>query len=230
MVGSGPPPRAPRPLRRFPGLPPLELYVIVDPATIGGRDPRDLVDDLLGAGVRWFQLRAKAMPTRQTFALAVRLAERVRASGGVFVLNDRVDIAMAAGATGVHVGQEDLPASLARRLGPDLVLGVSTHGLEQARRAEGEGADYVAVGSIFPTGSKAGFELVGLETLRAVRAAVSAPLVAIGGLTPERAPAVVAAGADGLAVISAIGGHPDPAGAAARFLGAIREAPPAPSG
>lgn len=146
----------------------------------------------------------------------------MRRAGGVLVVNDRADVARAAGAAGVHLGQEDLPASLARGVAPELVVGVSTHGLDQARRAVADGADYVAIGSIYATGSKSGFQLVGPEMLRQVRPVVTAPLVAIGGVTLERVPEVMAAGADGVAVISAIGAAADPGAAAAAFLAAIR--------
>ena len=202
--------------------PPLDLYVILDPGASGGRDLVALADAVLAAGARWLQLRAKETTTRELTALARRLAERARAAGGVLIVNDRLDVALAVGAAGVHLGQDDLPASEARRLAPGLVLGVSSHGLEQARRAQAGGADYVALGSIYPTGSKPSFELVGLEALRLVRPHVTVPLVAIGGITLERVPAVLAAGADAVAVISAIGLARDPGEATAAFLAAIR--------
>lgn len=208
----------------MPPRPPIDLYVIVDPAVAGGRDPVALAEAVLGAGVRWVQLRVKTGSTREFLALARRVAERVRAAGGVFVVNDRVDVAVAAGADGVHLGQEDLPIEAARRLGPGLLVGLSTHDPDQARRAQAAGADYVALGAMFPTGSKPGFQLAGLETLRRVRPHLTVPLVAIGGITLERVAAVVAAGADGVAVISAIGAAPDPGAAAAAFLAAIRAA------
>ncbi len=203
--------------------PPLDLYVILDPGASGGRDLVALADAVLAAGARWLQLRAKETTTRELTALARRLAERARAAGGVLIVNDRLDVALAVGAAGVHLGQDDLPASEARRLAPGLVLGVSSHGLEQARRAQAGGADYVALGSIYPTGSKPSFELVGLEALRLVRPHVTVPLVAIGGITLERVPAVLAAGADAVAVISAIGLARDPGEATAAFLAAIRQ-------
>jgi thiamine-phosphate pyrophosphorylase len=207
-------------------LPALDLYVILDRAASGGRDLAALADTVLRAGARWIQLRDKAATTRSLVTLAGSVGARVRAAGGVFIVNDRLDVALAVGADGVHLGQDDLPAATARAMAPHLVLGVSTHGLEQARRAAAAGADYVAVGSIFPTGSKTGFELVGLDTLRLVRAHVRRPLVAIGGITPERVAAVAAAGADGIAVISAIGGAADPAAATAAFLAALGRARP----
>ena len=203
--------------------PPLDLYVILDPGASGGRDLVALADAVLAAGARWLQLRAKETTTRELTALARRLAERARAAGGVLIVNDRLDVALAVGAAGGHLGQADLPASEARRLAPGLVLGVSSHGLEQARRAQAGGADYVALGSIYPTGSKPSFELVGLEALRLVRPHVTVPLVAIGGITLERVPAVLAAGADAVAVISAIGLARDPGEATAAFLAAIRQ-------
>ena len=203
--------------------PPLDLYVILDPGASGGRDLVALADAVLAAGARWLQLRAKETTTRELTALARRLAERARAAGGVLIVNDRLDVALAVGAAGVHLGQDDLPASEARRLAPGVVLGVSSHGLEQARRAQAGGADYVALGSIYPTGSKPSFELVGLEALRLVRPHVTVPLVAIGGITLERVPAVLAAGADAVAVISAIGLARDPGEATAAFLAAIRQ-------
>ena len=207
--------------------PRLDLYVILDPAAMAGRDVETVAEAVLAAGARWVQLRDKASPTRELASRARRLVERVRAAGGVLIVNDRLDVALAVGADGVHLGQEDLPAAEARRLAPGLVLGVSTHGLDQARRAQAAGADYVALGSIYPTGSKPSFELVGLETLRLVRPHVRVPLVAIGGITAERVPEVRAAGADGIAVISAIGMAPDPAAAAAAFLAALRSGSPA---
>jgi len=203
--------------------PPLDLYVVLDPAASGGRDPLTLAEAVLRAGARWIQLRDKSMPTGPLARLARAVGERVRAAGGVFIVNDRLDVALASGADGVHLGQDDLPLPDARRVAPRLILGASTHSLDQALAAETAGADYVALGSIFPTGSKAGFELVGLETLRLVRSRVRAPLVAIGGITLPRVAAVLEAGADGLAVISAVGTAPDPEAATAALLGAIRE-------
>ncbi len=213
--------------RRSPAVlaarPPLDLYVILDRAASGGRDLATLADTVLAAGARWIQLREKDAPTRGFLDLARRIGERVRAAGGVFVVNDRLDVALATGADGVHLGQEDLPARDGRALAPALVLGVSSHSLDQARRAQADGADYVALGSIFPTGSKARFELVGLEALRLVRPHVSVPLVAIGGITVDRVPALLAAGADAVAVISAIGLAADPGAATAAFLAAVRQ-------
>lgn len=202
--------------------PPLDLYVILDPAASGGRDVEALVEAVLAAGARWIQLRDKEATARDLAARARRLAERVRAAGGVFIVNDRLDVALAVGADGVHLGQDDLPAAEARRLAPGLVVGVSTHSLDQARQAEGDGADYLALGSVYPTGSKPGFELVGLETLRLVRPHVRLPLVAIGGITVERVSEVRAAGADGVAVISAVGMARDPAAATRAFVAALR--------
>jgi thiamine-phosphate pyrophosphorylase len=205
-----------------PTRPPLDLYVILDPGATAGRDLEAVAAAVLAAGGRWLQLRHKAASTGELAAVAGRLVARVRAAGGVLIVNDRLDVALAVGADGVHLGQDDLPAREAQRLAPGLVVGVSTHGIEQARRAQADGADYVALGSIFPTGSKAGFELVGLEAIRRVRPHVRAPLVAIGGITVERVPDVRAAGADGVAVISAVGMAPDPGAATAAFLAALR--------
>jgi len=205
--------------------PPLDLYVILDPAASGGRDLLALADAVLAAGARWLQLRDKDATTRALAAEARALRARVRAAGGVFIVNDRLDVALAVGADGAHLGQDDLPAAAARAVAPNLVLGVSTHGLDQARRAQADGADYVGLGSIFATGSKASFELVGLETLRLVRPHVRVDLVAIGGITVDRVPDVLAAGADAVAVISAVGLARDPGEATAAFLDAIRRAP-----
>src|SRR5262249_61010063 len=120
---------------------------------------------------------------------------------------------------GVHVGQDDLPASAARRLlRPGMILGVSTHDLPQARAAQDDGADYVAVGSMFPTGSKVGFQLVGPELLRAMRPEIAVPLGGIGGITQDNVGEVVRAGADALAGISAVGAAPDPAEATPGLL------------
>jgi thiamine-phosphate pyrophosphorylase len=202
--------------------PPLDLYVILDPAVAGGRELELLADAVLTAGARWIQLRDKGATTRVLAARARQVRARVRAAGGVFIVNDRLDVALAVGADGVHLGQDDLAPAAARPLAPGLVLGASTHSLDQARRAQAEGADYVALGSIFATGSKAGFELVGLEALRLARPHLTVPLVAIGGITVERVPAVLAAGADAVAIISAIGLARDPGEATAAFLAAIR--------
>ena len=201
--------------------PPLDLYVILDPAATAGRDVEAVADAVLAAGGRWLQLRHKTASTRELAAVAEHLVARVRAAGGVLIVNDRLDVALAVGADGVHLGQDDLPARDARRPASGLVLGVSTHGADQAARAQADGADYVALVDL-PTGSKASFELVGLEALRRIRPLVRVPLVAIGGITVERVPDVRAAGADAVAVISAIGLARDPGAATAAFLAALR--------
>ena len=140
-------------------------------------------------------------------------------------MNDRVDLAVALEADGVHLGQDDLPPRHARALlRPGMILGVSTHSVEQARRAQADGADYVAVGAMFPTGTKPDFELVGPALVRAVRGEIRVPLVGIGGITPENVGQVITAGADGVAVISAVCAAADPRAASAHFFDAIRRA------
>ncbi len=199
---------------------PSPLYVILDRSVAaGGRDLPALLEAVLAGGCRLVQLREKTMSMSELLPLARRLAQRCRETGALLVVNDRADLALAADASGLHVGQDDLPAKDARRLlRPGMILGVSTHDEEQARRAVSDGADYVAVGSIFPTGSKVGFQLVGPQLMRRVRTIVPVPLVGIGGITADNAPEVLAAGADGVAVISAICAAPDPEAATRRFL------------
>jgi thiamine-phosphate pyrophosphorylase len=212
---------------------PTPLYVILDRGPAGGRDreaagDRDLapvLEAVLEGGCRVVQLREKTMPLADLYPVARALRRRCREAGCLFIVNDRVDLALAVEADGVHVGQDDLPAREARRLlRPGMILGVSTHDESQARRARDDGADYVAVGSMFPTGSKAGFRLVGPDLIRRVRPEIPAPLVAIGGITLDNVTEVIRAGADAVAVISAVCAAPDPESASRRFLEVIRAA------
>jgi thiamine-phosphate pyrophosphorylase len=188
----------------------------------------DLLAAVLAGGCRLVQLREKTMPLDELLALARRLARQCREAGARFIVNDRADLALACDADGLHVGQDDLPAREARALlRPGMILGVSTHDPEQARRATAEGADYVAVGSIFPTTTKAGFQLVGPDLIRRVRPEVSVPIVGIGGITPDNAAAVLEAGADAVAVISAVCSAADPEASTRRFLERIIARPSA---
>ena len=199
------------------------LYVILDRAASRGRDLEEILEETIAGGCRMIQLREKEWPTGTLLPLAERLRDRCRRSGVTFIVNDRVDLAVAVEADGVHLGQDDLPSRSARPLlRPGMLLGRSTHSVVQARQAQADGADYIAVGSMFPTQTKPDFELVGPELLRAVRPETRAPLVGIGGITRENVARVIRAGADGVAVISAVCGAPDPAAATREFLATIR--------
>ncbi|GIW08144.1 MAG: thiamine-phosphate synthase [Dehalococcoidia bacterium] len=197
------------------------LYVIVDPETA---DPLPLAAAVIRGGARVLQLRDKRNPAGASLRLAEAIGEVARRSGVLFIVNDRVDIALAAGADGVHLGQHDLPVAAARAIAGDrLIIGCSTNTVEEARRAVADGADYLGVGAMFPTRSKSDTRPAGIARLREIRAAVDLPIVAIGGITAANAAEVVAAGADMIAVISAIASASDPE-MAARTLAAVVEA------
>jgi thiamine-phosphate pyrophosphorylase len=201
------------------------LYVVLDRTASAGRDLEVILDATLAGGCRMIQLREKEWPSGQLLPLAERLRDRCRRAGATFIVNDRVDLALAVDADGVHLGQDDLPPRAARPLlRPGMVLGRSTHTVGQAREAQADGADYIAVGSMFPTRTKPDFQLVGPELIRAIRPETRSPLVGIGGVTRENVAEVIRAGADGVAVISAVCGAPDPAAATREFLAAIRAA------
>ncbi len=196
---------------------PSRLYAIADPE-VGGREVVAIVDDLLAGGARVVQLRCKSLAAGAFVDAALRSSERTRRHAGILVVNDRLDVALAAGADGVHLGQSDLPVAEARRLveatAPERAgsfrIGVSTHDLAQARTAAREGADYVGFGPLFGTATKAtGYSARGLDALRAVRAAIAIPIVAIGGVTLDNARDAIAAGADSVAMISALLAAPD---------------------
>ena len=178
------------------------LYALTDASA-----PHSLLEQVREyayAGVRIIQVRDKLASSRALYETVVAALEITRPRGVRLIVNDRVDIALAAGADGVHVGQDDLPAEAAREiLGPLAIIGISSHSLAQARLAAEQPVDYVAFGPIFATTTKANPDpVVGLEGLAAVRAVIELPLIAIGGITLEKAPAVFAAGADSVAVVS----------------------------
>jgi len=201
------------------------LYVVLDRTAARGRDLEEILEAAAAGGCRMVQLREKAWPSGRLWPLAERLRARAREAGVTFIVNDRVDLALALGADGVHLGQEDLPAGPARALlRPRMILGISTHSVEQARAAQAAGADYVAVGSMFATTTKADFELVGPQLVRKLRGDITVPLVGIGGITADNVHEVISAGADGVAVISAVCAAADPQQAAARFIDRIQRA------
>lgn len=194
------------------------LYVIIDPEALGEKDAVEVCRQAIRGGSKAIQLRDKKRSKEKVLAGAQKLKEVCAEYDVPFIINDYLDIALACGADGLHLGQGDLPISVSRRLLPiDKILGCSITTLEEALKAEADGADYVAVGAIYPTLSKAGAIVVGLERLCQIRGAVSLPIVAIGGIDVKNAPAVVEAGADAVAVIGAILGAEDVEGAARRL-------------
>jgi len=198
------------------------LYAIVDPLDTG-QHPVALAEALLAGGARCLQLRWKPAPPRDVLEAARAIRLLAHAAGALFLVNDRPDLAILAAADGVHLGQDDLPLAAARRvLGPGRVVGLSTHDPDQARRAADAGVDYVAVGPVYATTSKANaLAPRGLDLVRAARAVVPCPLVAIGGIDATSAPDVIAAGADAVAMIGALVRAADPAAAVRDVLAGL---------
>ncbi|NLG83206.1 MAG: thiamine phosphate synthase [Firmicutes bacterium] len=202
-----------------------ELYVITDRGLAGGRPVGEVVRQALEGGAEVIQLREKTLPTGKMVELAAALKELTQAYGARVIVNDRLDVALAVDADGVHLGQEDMPARIARRLlGPEKLLGVSVSSVEEALRAVEDGADYVGAGAVFPTATKGEAGVIGIEGLRAIAAAVDLPVVAIGGIDRAKAAEVIAAGAAGVAVVSAVMAAPDPKEAAREILSTVVQA------
>jgi thiamine-phosphate pyrophosphorylase len=192
-----------------------DVYLVTQESLSAGRSTRAVVEAAVDAGVGVVQLREKGRPARERYELGRDLRELTRAAGVTFVVNDRVDIAQAVDADGVHLGDSDLPVPVARELlGPDAVIGRSVATVADAEAAQAAGADYLGVGAVYRTGSKADLDDdehgVGPSRVAAIADAVDLPLVGIGGITPANAAEVAAAGADGVAVISAITAADDP--------------------
>jgi thiamine-phosphate pyrophosphorylase len=181
---------------------------------------QDCAQELADAGVRLLQYRNKGASARELLHSSQQIASLLAPRGVSFVVNDRADVAVLAGASGVHVGQEDLGVEQARTLvGEDKWVGISTHNLEQFQSAAATSADYIAVGPVFATSTKANPDpIVGTEFIRQVRALTARPIVAIGGITLENAASIIKAGADSVAVISDILRARDPGGRARQYL------------
>jgi thiamine-phosphate pyrophosphorylase len=181
------------------------LYVILDTQLTGTRDIIDCARESLAGGARIIQLRDKLYEKEKLIPIARQIRDLCSESDALFIINDHLDIALAVDSDGLHLGQSDLPLSIARRaLRIDKIIGRSTHSLEQALQAEKEGADYIGVGSIFPTTTKQSADIIGIDVLRTIRQAVSIPVVAIGGINKNNIIYVKQAGADSAAVISAV--------------------------
>lgn len=201
------------------------LYIILDRQALAGRDELELARLTIEGGAKVIQLRDKQGCAGELLPLALRLKELCHNSGVLFIINDYLDLALAAGADGLHLGPKDLPPSVARSWLPrDRLIGCSVTTVSGAVRAKKEGADYISVGAMFPTGNKKSAVVVGLERLKKVKEAVSPPVVAIGGIDEGNVGEVIAAGADCVAVIDAVLGKPDARKATRQLLRRIKEA------
>lgn len=182
------------------------LYVILDPSVCSDRPLVDVLKASATAGAKLFQYRNKTASMKAAYAEALPLRKVAHELGVLFIVNDRCDLALAVDADGVHLGQGDLPLNLARKvMGPDKLIGISTHNPEQVRVATAGGPDYLGFGPIFTPGSKADHDsVVGIAGLKAIRSLTPLPIFAIGGITLESIEDVIRAGANGVAIISAI--------------------------
>ena len=203
----------------------FSLYLITDRAA-APRPPADVVEECLAAGLRAVQLREKDLQTRDLLALADTLREATQHHGARLIVNDRADVALAAGADGVQRTHASLPVSALRGIAPaGFLVGASVHSEAEARDAAGQGADFIVFGPVYDTASKRRYgPPQGLAALEAVTRAVDRPVLAVGGLTPKRVPEVLAAGAAGVAVIGAIYAAARPAEATKAFLDALGQA------
>ncbi|MEY4705746.1 MAG: Thiamine-phosphate synthase, partial [Nitrospirota bacterium] len=182
------------------------LYIILDPSVYPERPLVEVLTAAAEAGAVLFQYRNKTASMKDAYVEALTLRQAAKKAGALFIVNDRCDLALAVDADGVHLGQSDLPLDLARKvMGPEKLIGISTHNADQVREAAAGKPDYLGFGPIFKPGAKQDHDpIVGLEGLRAIRTLTSLPVFAIGGIHIDQVGAVMQAGADGIAVISAI--------------------------
>ncbi|OQW65314.1 MAG: thiamine-phosphate diphosphorylase [Nitrospira sp. ST-bin5] len=197
-----------------------DLYLILDPSVSPEKPLIEALTQAARAGVKVFQYRNKTAAMKEAYAEALPLRKLAAELDVLFIVNDRCDLALAVDADGVHLGQGDLPLDLARKvMGPDKLIGISTHSPDQVSTASAGKPDYLGFGPIFKPGSKQDHDpVVGIEGLRAIRSLTSVPILAIGGITVENVGGVMKAGANGVAVISAILKAPDITQAVSEFL------------
>ena len=204
----------------------LTLYLVTDPRLSGGDLPGK-VEQAIRGGVTLVQLREKNTDSRKFLETALRVREVTDRYGIPLIINDRVDIALACDAAGVHLGQSDIPCTIARKiLGPNKLIGVTAKTVEQAVQAEQDGADYLGCGALFPSGVKPEAQPMTLSTLSQILAAVDIPVTAIGGINADNLHLPVEAGVNGVAVVSAILGQPDVSAAARKLREKIEAANP----
>ena len=199
------------------------LYLVTDRRWLGEKTLWDGVEEAIRGGATLVQLREKKISSKEYFELAKRVKEVTDRHGIPLIINDRIDIALAIDADGVHLGPEDLPVSIARKLlGDGKIIGASAASVDEALLFQAQGADYLGVGAVFPTATKRGTEKVGLDDLRGIKAAVHIPVVAIGGIKAENARPVMETGVDGVAVVSAIMDQKDISEAARQLLSLLK--------
>lgn len=199
-----------------------DLYVVITEAHCAGRDALDILDACLDAGVRLIQFREKGLDGGALFDRALAFRARTATAGALLIIDDRVDIALAVGADGVHLGQSDLPLPAARRIAPELLLGSSSHNLEEALEAQAQGADYVNIGPIFATQTKdVPTGVVGPELIDVIRPHLQIPFSVMGGIKAHNIDAVLARGARHPAVVTAVTAARDPGAAAAELRARI---------
>lgn len=190
--------------------PDYSIYLVTDDGCLQGRALIDCVREALEGGVTLVQYRAKTASSAEMYAEALQLKALCDSFNVPLIINDRLDIAMAVGAAGVHLGQDDLPCAAARKLlGEDYIIGVSAHNPAEAKAALQSGADYLGCGAVFGTATKADVKKLGMEGLTAICKAKGLPVVGIGGVTADNYREVRAAGADGAAIVSGILAQPD---------------------
>ena len=201
------------------------LYLVTDCRWLGERTLWDSVGEAIRGGATLVQLREKKISSKEYLELAQRVKEVTDRQHIPLIINDRIDIALAIDADGVHLGPEDLPVPIARKLlGGGKIIGSSAASVDEALLFQAQGADYLGVGAVFPTATKRGTEKVGLEDLRRIKSAVHIPVVAIGGIKAENAKPVMETGVDGVAVVSAIMDQTDIREAARRLLSLLKGA------
>ena len=195
------------------------LYAVIDSDCLKGRNRLETTSQVLPGGVKLVQLRDKFTPKKRLYELAIAVKKLCVENEAIFIINDHMDIALAIDADGLHLGQDDIPVKIARRLLPvDKLIGCSVTTAPETKQAKDDGADYLACGAIYPTGTKTDCPVVGLDALGEIKRAVSLPLVAIGGINIENVAEVFAAGADSAAVVSALVLARSPALAAKEML------------
>lgn len=202
----------------------MTLYAVTDAAWTGEKTLTEQTEEAMKGGITFLQLREKHLPEAEFLKEAIEIRDLARKYQIPFVINDNIEIAQKAEADGVHVGQDDMPVEEVRQiLGPDKIIGVSAHNVEEAVRAEQGGADYLGVGAVYPTSTKENTSAVSMEEMKKICQTVSIPVVAIGGIKKDNINVLTGTGVDGIAVVSAIFAAKDIRKAARELLEAVKE-------